>query len=304
MMSDYQMPTDLPVDPEEALAVAAAALDASWEPFINGVGAQAARFKESRNDFATEVDLSLERSITDALQQGTGVEVHGEEYGGPPVDSGTVWVLDPVDGTANYSLGIPDVAILAALIHEGQPVIGLTWLPLLGMRFTSLAGGPLHFNGQPLEPMVDSSIRDVAVGVGSMNTGNRGTYTPEFRREVVEILGIRAARTRKFGSTGVDLSYVASSRLSAAVTFGHYAWDNAAGACHVRSAGGIVTDVAGTEWDINSTSLIAASPRAHDEVRTLIRELGEPTDITGPGRDRENSPREAERTPSEGENQK
>ena len=303
-MSDYQMPTDLPVDPEKALAVAAAALDASWEPFIDGVGAQAARFKESRNDFATEVDLSLERSITDALHEGTGIEVHGEEYGGPPVDTGTVWVLDPVDGTANYSLGIPDVAILAALIHEGQPVIGLTWLPLLGMRFTSLAGGPLFFNGRALEPMVDSSIRDVAVGVGSMNTGNRGTYTPAFRREVVEHLGIRAARTRKFGSTGVDLSYVASSRLSAAVTFGHYAWDNAAGACHVRSAGGIVTDVSGAEWDINSTSLLAASPRAHREVLALVRELGEPAEVTDTGRSRANSLGDVERKPFEGEDER
>lgn len=303
-MSDYQMPTDLPVDPDEALAVAAAALDASWDPFINGVGAQAARFKESRNDFATEVDLSLERSISDALRQGTGIEVHGEEFGGPPVDTGTVWVLDPVDGTANYSLGIPDVAILAALIHEGQPVIGLTWLPLLGMRFTSLAGGPLHVNGRALEPMVDSSIRDVAVGVGSMNTGNRGTYTPAFRREVVEHLGIRAARTRKFGSTGVDLSYVASSRLSAAVTFGHYAWDNAAGACHVRSAGGVVTDVAGAEWNIDSTSLLAASPRAHGEVLALIRELGDPADGTVSGGGRVDSHREAEQKLSEREEQR
>lgn len=283
-MSDFQMPTDLPVDPEEALAVATAALDACWQPFIDGIGAQAAQFKESHNDFATEVDLSLERTITDALRQGTGIDVHGEEYGGPPVNSGTVWVLDPVDGTANYSFGIPDVAILAALIHEGQPVIGLTWLPLLGMRFTSLAGGPLVANGRELEPMANSSIRDVAVAVGSMNTGNRGTYTPAYRREVVEHLGLRAGRTRKFGSTGVDLSYVASARLSAAVTFGHYAWDNAAGACHVRSAGGVVTDIAGEEWSVDSTSLLAGSPRAHGEMLDLVRELGDPSTVTEAGR--------------------
>lgn len=283
-MSDIQMPTGLPVDPEQALAVAAAALDACWHPFIDGIGAQAAQFKESPNDFATEVDLSLERTITEALREGTGLDVHGEEYGGPPVNTGTVWVLDPVDGTANYSLGIPDVAILAALIHEGQPVIGLTWLPLLGMRFTSLAGGPLVANGRELAPMPDSSIRDVAVAVGSMNTGNRGTYTPAYRREVVEHLGIRAARTRKFGSTGVDLSYVASARLSAAVTFGHYAWDNAAGACHVRSAGGVVTDIAGEDWNVDSTSLLAGSPRAHGEMLDLVRELGDPSTITEAGR--------------------
>ncbi|WP_333618688.1 inositol monophosphatase family protein [Dietzia sp.] len=287
-MTEHMMPTDLPVDPEKAMSVAAAALDAAWDPFVAGLGAKASRFKESPTDFATEVDLSLERQITDALQSGTGLEVHGEEFGGPPVNDGTLWVLDPVDGTANYSLGIPDVAIMAALIHKGQPVVALTWLPLLGMRFSSMAGKPLEVDGRAIEPVADSSIRNVAVGLGSMNSGNRGTYTSAFRREVVEQLSVRAARTRKFGSTGVDLAYVSSSRLSAAVTFGHYAWDNAPGACHVRAAGGIVTDLAGDDWNIESQSLLAASPRAHGEILDLIRELGDPATVTEAGRRWEN----------------
>lgn len=294
-MTEHQMPTDLPVDPDRAMAVAAAALDAAWDPFVSGLGAKASRFKESRNDFATEVDLSLERQITDALREGTGLDVHGEEYGGPPVNEGTLWVLDPVDGTANYSLGIPDVAIMAALVHDRQPVVALTWLPLLGMRFASIAGRPLRVNGEELLPVADSSIRDVAVGLGSMNSGNRGTYTSAFRREVVEQLSVKTARTRKFGSTGVDLAYVASSRLSAAVTFGHYPWDNAPGACHVRAAGGIVTDLGGEDWNVESQSLLAASPRAHGEVLDLVRELGDPATVTEAGRRWENRVPDPER---------
>ncbi|HJC29326.1 MAG TPA: inositol monophosphatase family protein [Candidatus Dietzia intestinipullorum] len=289
------VPTDLPVDPAEALAVASRALDEVTPRFIEGVGAEATRIKESRTDFATELDLELERRLSDALREGTGLEVHGEEFGGPSVHSGTLWVLDPIDGTANYSLGIPTTGILAALVHDRQPVLGLTWLPLLGLRFTSIAGGALQQNGEDLPAISDVSIRDVALGLGSLKTGARTTYPPAYRREVFEQLTVDAARTRKFGSTGVDLSFVASGRLSSAVSFGNYAWDNAAGASHVRAAGGVVTDLAGNEWSTESQSMLAAGPRAHEEVLSIVRQLGDPSNFSESGRRRATPEPEAAR---------
>lgn len=289
------LPTDLPVDPQQALEVAVRALEDVTPRFIEGVGAQPARIKESRTDFATELDLELERRITDALREGTGLEAHGEEYGGPPVNEGTVWVVDPIDGTANYSLGIPTAGILVGLVHNRQPVLGLTWLPLLGLRFTSVAGEPLKQNGEELPQIADVSIRDVALGLGSLNTGARTTYPPAYRREVFEKLTLDAARTRKFGSTGVDLAFVASSRLSAAVSFGNYAWDNAAGASHIRSAGGIVTDLAGENWSTESQSMLVAGPKAHAEVLSIVRQMGEPGNFFEAGRRRSTPEPESQR---------
>lgn len=280
------LPSDLSLDPAEALALAVRVLEEVSPRFIEGLGAEGTRNKGSRNDFATELDLELERRITDALRAGTGLEVHGEEFGGPPVNEGTLWVVDPIDGTANYSLGIPTTGILVSLIHERQPVLGLTWLPLLGLRFTSVAGGPLKENDEEVPRIADASIRDVALGLGSLNTGARTTYPPAYRREIFEQLTLDAARTRKFGSTGVDLSFVASSRLSAAVSFGNYAWDNAAGASHIRAAGGVVTDLTGEPWSTDSPSILAAGPRAHNEVLSIIRQLGEPGNFFEAGRRR------------------
>ena len=280
------LPSDLPLDPTEALTLAVRVLEEVTPRFIEGLGAEATRIKGSRNDFATELDLELERRITDALRAGSGLEVHGEEFGGPPVNEGTLWVVDPIDGTANYSLGIPTTGILVSLVHERQPVLGLTWLPLLGLRFTSTAGGPLKENDETIPAIADASIRDVALGLGSLNTGARTTYPPAYRREVFEMLSLSAARTRKFGSTGVDLSFVASSRLSAAVSFGNYAWDNAAGASHVRAAGGVVTDLTGQPWSTDSQSIFAAGPRAHHEVLGIVRQLGEPGNFFEAGRRR------------------
>lgn len=278
------LPTDLPVDPAEALALATRVLDEVTPRFIEGVGAPGVQEKGSRSDFATELDLELERRISDALREGTGLEVHGEEFGGPPVNEGTLWVVDPIDGTANYSLGIPTAGILLSLVHESQPVLGLTWLPMLGLRFTSVAGGPLRENDEIVSALPDVSMRDVALGLGSLNTGGRTTYPPAYRREVFERLTIHAARTRKFGSTGVDLSFVASGRLSAAVSFGNFAWDNAAGASHIRAAGGVVTDLAGEPWSVESQSMLAAGSRAHAEVLDTVTQLGDPSNFFEAGR--------------------
>lgn len=290
------LPTNLPVDPAEALALATRVLEDVTPRFIEGLGAKGVQSKGSRNDFATELDLELERKISGALREGTGLEVHGEEYGGPPVNEGTLWVVDPIDGTANYSLGIPTTGILVSLVHECQPILGLTWLPLLGMRFTSVAGRPLRENDRELPSLADVSIRDVGVGLGSLNTGARATYPPAYRREVLERLTLDSARTRKFGSTGVDLSFVASGRLSAAVSFGNHAWDNAAGASHIRAAGGVVTDLAGEPWSVESQSILAAGPRAHAEVLDRITQLGDPYNFSEAGR-RRSTPEPESRRP-------
>lgn len=300
-LTGNSLPTTLPVDPYEAMAHATRLLDAVTPRFLEGVGAPGIRFKGSRTDFATEFDLELERRLVDGLREGTELEVHGEEFGGPPVNEGTLWVVDPIDGTANYSLGIPTTGILVSLVHEGQPVLGLTWLPLLDLRFTSVAGGPLRQNGDELPRLGDVSIRDAALGLGSLSTGARATYPPAYRREVSERLAVAAARTRKFGSTGVDLAFVASGRLSAAVSFGNHAWDNAAGASHIRSAGGVVTDLAGQQWSIASSSMLAAGPLAHTEVLSTVSELGEPGTFVEAGRRRAVPEPESPRPRLEGE---
>ena len=81
-------------DLDTLLATAATILDQSSGRFAEAVGAPSAVTK-GRNDFATELDLELERTISTALREQTGIAVHGEEFGGPVFESGRVWVLDP-----------------------------------------------------------------------------------------------------------------------------------------------------------------------------------------------------------------
>lgn len=263
----------------DALVVQASAiLDDAVEPFLAGHRADSAVAKKG-NDFATEVDLAIERQVVDALVAATGIEVHGEEFGGADFDSPWVWVLDPIDGTFNYAAGSPLAGILLGLLREGEPVAGLTWLPFTGQRYTAVAGGPLLRNGVPRPPLAHSELGDALVAAGSFSADSRGRFPGQYRLTVLENLSRVSSRLRMHGSTGLDLAYVADGILGGAISFGSHVWDHAAGVALVRAAGGVVTDLAGQPWTPSSRSALAAAPGVHGEMLETLRGTGEPEDF-------------------------
>ena len=257
------------------LAEAATLLDGVSARFVAGLGAPSV-LPKGPADFATAVDLELERRLSAELTARTGIAVHGEEFGGPAVGTGTVWVLDPVDGTANYSAGLPLAGMLLALVHDGVPVAGLTWLPLLDQRYTALAEGPLYCNGIAVPRLRETMLREATTTIGALNHGSGGHYPAEYRYRVMGELSRACLRVRLVGATGIDLAWTASGVLGGSVTFGRHPWDNAAGVCLVRAAGGVVTDLAGQPWRIDSPSVLAASPGVHAEMLDVLAELGDP----------------------------
>lgn len=261
-----------------ALVVEASAiLDAAAEPFLAGHRADSAVVKKG-NDFATEVDLAIERQVVAALEEATGIGVHGEEFGGPDIESPWVWVLDPIDGTFNYAAGTPMAAILLALLHDGDPVAGLTWLPFLDQRYTAIAGGPLIKNGVPQQSLAQAELADALVGVGSFSADSRGRFPGRYRVAVLENLSRVCSRLRMHGSTGIDLVYVADGILGGAIAFGGHVWDHAAGVALVRAAGGVITDLSGEPWTPESRSVLAAAPGAHGQILEILRSTGRPED--------------------------
>ncbi len=265
------------MDLDALVAEASAILDAAVPQFLSGHRADSAVPKKG-NDFATEVDLAIERQVVAALEETTGIGVHGEEFGGTDVDSAWVWVLDPVDGTFNYAAGSPMAAILLGLLHDGDPVAGLTWLPFIDERYTAVAGGPLMKNGVPQPSLAAAKLADSLVGVGTFSADSRGRFPGRYRLAVLENLSRVCSRLRMHGSTGIDLVYVADGILGGAISFGGHVWDHAAGIAQVRAAGGIVTNLAGEPWTPASRSVLAAAPGVHGEILEILRATGEPED--------------------------
>lgn len=256
---------------------AAAILDEMSMQFVEGHRADP-KIRKKGNDFATEMDLAIERQVAEALRSLTGIGVHGEEYREADLDAPAVWVLDPIDGTFNYAAGSPMAAMLLALLRGGEPVVGLTWLPFTGDRYTAVAGGPLVHNGVEQPTLGRRSLGESIVGVGTFNVASRGRLPGRYRLAMFEQLTRVSSKVRMHGSTGIDMAFVAAGILGAAVSFGGQVWDHAAGVALVRAAGGVVSDIAGEQWTPDSRSMVAAAPGAHEELMDLIAGVGAPED--------------------------
>ena len=263
---------------DDLLTTAAGVLDTVSAQFVAGHRADSAVAKKG-NDFATEVDLAIERRVVAELTKLTGIGVHGEEFGGESLDAEYVWVLDPIDGTFNYAAGSPMAAILLGLLADGEPVLGLTWLPFMAQRYTSIVGSPVRCNDQALDPLERAALSESVVGIGTFNIDSRGRYPGRYRVAVLENLSRRCSRMRMHGATGIDFAYVAAGILGGAISFGHHIWDHAAGVALVQAAGGVVTDLAGEPWTASSPSALAAAPGVHEEMLEIVRSAGDPKDF-------------------------
>jgi myo-inositol-1(or 4)-monophosphatase len=263
------------MDLDALVAEASAILDAAAKPFVAGHRAESAVSKRG-DDFATTVDLAIERQVVAALMSATGIPVHGEEFGGADLDSEWVWVLDPIDGTFNYAAGLPMAAILLGLLHDGEPVAGLTWLPFMGERYAAVNGGPVLKNGVPQPPLAHADLNHAIIGVGTFNADSRGRFPGRYRVAVLEELSRVSSRMRMHGATGIDLAYVADGVLGGSISFGHHVWDHAAGVALVRAAGGIVTNLAGDQWTPASRSALAAAPGVHAQLLDMLQTVGLP----------------------------
>ncbi|MCP1386673.1 inositol monophosphatase family protein [Corynebacterium sp. TA-R-1] len=250
--------------------IALAAADEARDIFVDKLGAAPALVK-GKGDFATEADLAIEQLLRERLGEATGIPVFGEEQGGK-LDPEACWVVDPIDGTSNYSSGNPNCAILIALIQKGQPVLAVTDIPLLGMRLHTVGDGPVMLNGEVLPAIGQETAAAAQIGVGSVGSDDRQRFPAQVRLDLVGALAETELRPRICGSVGVDLAFVALGIYQAAVSFSPHIWDNAAGVLLGRNAGGVVTDVTGEEWRIGAAGAISGTPAAHrTALSTMLR---------------------------------
>jgi myo-inositol-1(or 4)-monophosphatase len=99
-----------------------------------------------------------------------------------------------------------------------------------------------------------------------------------YRLAVIEDLSRKCSRMRMHGATGIDLAYTAAGILGGAISFGAHVWDHAAGVALIRAAGGIVTNLDGSDWTTKSRSALAAAPGVHGELLELLNSVGAPED--------------------------
>lgn len=187
---------------------------------------------EIGRDIKLEIDQNTEKLIRGDLQS-TGIEVLGEEFGGGKPAS-MQWVIDPLDGTANYFRGIDQCCVSIALLNRSEALIGIIYNFNTNEIYSAVKGHGAFLNDLPIK-VSDITEKNKA----SLTTGFPASESLESSMEFLE--GLKEwKKIRMFGSAALSCAYVASGKCDFYAEKGIYLWDFAAGICLVQEAGGNV----------------------------------------------------------------
>jgi myo-inositol-1(or 4)-monophosphatase len=220
--------------------------------------------EKAPGDWVSQVDIDSEHAIREVLTLRTGLPVFGEEAGGERAAIG--WLVDPLDGTANFLHGFPAVGVSVALVHDGTPVVGVVHAPLLDTIFCATRGGGAARDGRPIHVSEREPEQAIcATGFPFRNHEALPAYLAVFGAALA-----RFEDLRRVGGASLDLCWTAEGVFDGFFELGLGPWDVAAGALLVREAGGVVTDWAGHNgaW-LTSGDILAAGPRVHPTLREL-----------------------------------
>jgi myo-inositol-1(or 4)-monophosphatase len=231
-----------------------------------------ARLKGPR-DVVTAADLASERHVLRRLTElfpGDGVVA--EEGGRVPAGGGRAWYVDPLDGTMNFSRGIPVWAVSLALFEDGRPALGVVHDPIRQEAFTALAGSGAWCNE---EPITCSDVTELSSAVVHVTIDFNDASMLEGVDDI-KLVAPRVLRTCNLGSAALALAYVAAGRFDAMLHRFAHAWDYGAGVVLVQEAGGSVTDLRGAPYTSDTFALAAGSTlRLQGSLLDLLRPRSE-----------------------------
>jgi myo-inositol-1(or 4)-monophosphatase len=230
--------------------------------------------KESAHDLVTRVDRELEAEMRRRVKarfprHAFLGEEEGATGGGP-----WLWVVDPVDGTANYANGLPLACSSLALLHRGAPVAAGIVDPFRGERFVAARGGGTTLNGAP----VQVKHRPDGIAGGLVLCELAGGRPWSGLAELAAFADGRGATVRVLGSGALATAQVAAGRADAVVHVGPHPWDVAAGCLLVAEAGGEVTGWTADGYDpLRGGPLLAGAPAACAALRPCLTALASRT---------------------------
>jgi myo-inositol-1(or 4)-monophosphatase len=261
------------------LLAAERAVDEGGRILRQGRSHVGALFAKGDRDFATSVDLQVEDAIRAALHElEPDVPFLGEEHLGAALGSGPMWVLDPIDGTVNFSRGSPLCGISLALLEDGRPRLAVVDLPFLSERYVAIEGSGAFLNGRRIHCAPVTTLREAVVGVSDFSVGHDAPTENPLHLALVARLARTALRVRLHGSEAVDLAWTASGRLGATIMLSNLPWDVSGGVLLVREAGGVVVDLDGTVHTPASRSTVGCARGLLQPLLDLIADAPEVAD--------------------------
>jgi len=228
-------------------------------------------FSKEHGDIVSGADAEAEQAIVATLSAAFPEHaILGEETGdtqGSQADSPYRWIVDPIDGAANFVHGFPYYAVSIALAHGTEITHAVVFDPVHDEMFTAIRGKGAQLNGSPIRVSACMALDEALLG-----TVFPERTSPQMREflPTLHALVTRCAGIRRAGACALDIAYVAAGRLDGFWVMSLKPWDVAAGALLVKEAGGRVADFAGGPDILRAHEVIAAAPGVFNALRERI----------------------------------
>lgn len=218
--------------------------------------------QKSAHDLITEYDTTVQQFIVEQLSKafpGAGFVAEEERFStkGDPL-----LVIDPLDGTNNFAMGIPQFCVsIGVYTGERKPKAGVVYNPVLEELYHAQVGKGAYLNGEPIHvsqvPLKDTLV---ATALPFKFRDKVDWITQLLLRVYPEVMDIR-----RLGSAALDTCYTAAGIFGLYFEYGINGWDTAAGICLLREAGGVAVDFSGQPYDPFTSKSIVVGPPGHVE---------------------------------------
>ena len=220
-------------------------------------------------DFVTASDKKVEKVLIEELQKARpNYSILSEEIGKIDNDESFKWIIDPIDGTANFLHGIPHFAISIGLEHEQEIVCGIIYDPIKDEMFIAEKGKGAYLNNQRMRVSSRSKLEDCIIFTGGpkREAKNKDLALKEYNNFSSKVL----IPIRKLGSASLDMAYVAAGRCDGFWQRNLNYWDIAAGIILVKEAGGFVTDFQGNNKYLENQTILVTNAKIGEEMIKVL----------------------------------
>lgn len=220
-------------------------------------------------NIVTKADKECEKKIISIIKQSFPEHnILAEESGFQKNDSEFSWIIDPIDGTTNFSHGYPHFCVSIALQKNNESILALNFDPSLKEMFFAEKGKGTFLNNKKVKVSKRSNLNDCLTSTGFWY--ERGKFL-DINLDNIRTVLKQTQGVRRDGSAALSLSYIAAGRMDAHWEFNLQPWDTAAGALMIEEAGGKVTNDFGERFSPFDKYILASNGLVHEDLKKLIR---------------------------------
>jgi myo-inositol-1(or 4)-monophosphatase len=220
-------------------------------------------------NFVTASDMKVEKILIEELQKARPTySILSEEIGEINNDESFKWIIDPIDGTANFLHGIPHFAISVGLEHDKEIISGIIYDPIKDEMFIAEKGNGAFLNNKRMRVSARSKLENCIICTGGpkKDSKHRELTLEEYKKISSKVF----IPVRKLGSASLDMAYVAAGRYDGYWQRDLSYWDIAAGIILVKESGGFVSDFNGENEYIKNKSILVTNSKVDKEMIEVL----------------------------------